>query len=149
MLPLTFSAENPEFITNFPEGKDQLWRADVTARQNGECLETFNDVLFVESGEMAYIYGIEFEDAFIQELKSTQLAYRQQAFIQFLRAQTRLTNDTLGLAALLFEGHEYACEHRATSSYIAARNVSLGIGVGFHNKDGRYELVQMAFEEET
>lgn len=149
MQPLSFSVENPQFVSNFPEGMDQLWQACVTAHQNGEQVESFEDILFVESDEMAYIYGIEFADAFIQGLQPTQFAHRQQAFIQFLRAHTGLTNDSLGLTSLLFDGHEYACEHRATASYIAARNVSLGIGVGFHNSEGQYELVQMAFEDEA
>ena len=149
MTPLSFSVENPQFVSKFPEGLDQLWRARVTATHMGEQHVSFDDVLFVESTGTAYIYGIEFEDGFIQGLRPAQLAQQQQAFIQFLRAQTRLTNETLGITALVFDGHEYACEHRATASYIAARNVPLGIGVGFHNRDGQYELIKLAFEEEV
>ena len=149
MAPLLFSVSEPEFLSKFPDGTDQLWRADLKATRGGEQLANFTGILFVESKGTAFIYGIEFEDGYAKGLKSTELAKQQQAFIQFLRDQTRLKNLALGILGSIFEGHEYACEHRATAAYVQARAEPLGIGVGFLNAAGQYELIKTEPEADS
>lgn len=107
----------------------------------------FEDVLFVESGGLAYIYGMEFEDGYPQGLEAAR-ARRQQAFIGFLRAQTRQRNEFFGALAALFSGHEYSAEGKATAAYIAARGVSLNMGVGYRDAGGLYRLVALDPEED-
>lgn len=149
MAPLLFSVGEPEFLSTFPGGSDQLWRADLNATRGGVQLANFKGILFVESKGTAFIYGIEFEDGYPRALKSEELAKQQQAFIQFLRDQTQLKNLALGILGSIFEGHEYACEYRATESYVEARAQALGIGVGFLNAAGQYELIKTEPEVAT
>lgn len=147
MAPLLFSVSAPEFLANFPDGLDQLWIADIQATRGSEEPTSFTNILFVESKGMAYIFGIEFEDGYAKGFSSKDMAIQQQVFIQFLREQTRLNNMALGVLGSIFEGHEYASEYRATAAYVEARTEKLGIGVGFHNANGKYELLK--FEPEV
>lgn len=147
LLPIAFAARSPRFVSNFPDGSDQLWMADVKACRDGGC-EVFEEVLFVESNGTAFIYGIEFEDGYPKGLKP-DLALKQQSFIQFLRDETRRDNDALGLTALIFRGHEYSTECKATAAYIAARGTSLVMGVGYRDNGGKYELIGLDPEEDS
>ena len=146
--PIAFAAKNARFVSNFPQGSDELWMADLKACRHDVQCEVFEDILFVESNGTAFIYGIEFEDGCPKGLKP-ELALKQQSFIQFLRDETRRDNDALGLAALIFTGHEYSTEGKATAAYIAARNTSLVMGVGYRNNDGKYELIGIDPEEDS
>ena len=146
--PIAFAAKNARFVSNFPQGSDELWMADLKACRHDVQCEVFEDILFVESNGTAFVYGIEFEDGYPQGLKP-ELALKQQSFIQFLRDETRRDNDALGLAALIFTGHEYSTEGKATAAYIAARGVSLVMGVGYRNNDGKYELIGLEPEEDS
>ena len=146
--PIAFAAKNARFVSNFPQGSDELWMADLKACRHDVQCEVFEDILFVESNGTAFIYGIEFEDGCPKGLKP-ELALKQQSFIQFLRDETRRDNDALGLAALIFTGHEYSTEGKATAAYIAARGASLVMGVGYRNNDGKYELIGLDPEEDS
>jgi hypothetical protein len=138
--PIAIAAKAPRFVSAFPEGKDQLWVADVKACRHGVQCDVFEDVLFVESNGRAFIYGIEFEDGYPKGLRP-ELAEKQRAFIQFLRDETRQDNNALGPTSAVFRGHEYSSEGKATAAYIAARETDLMIGVGYRNDEGEYELV--------
>lgn len=146
--PIAFAAKNARFVSNFPDGPDELWMADLKACRHDVQCEVFEDILFVESNGMAFVYGIEFEDEYPKDLLP-ELALKQQSFIQFLRDETRRDNDALGLAALIFTGHEYSTEGKATAAYIAARGASLVMGVGYRNNDGKYELIGLDPEEDS
>ena len=146
--PIAFAAKNARFVSNFPQGSDELWMADLKACRHDVQCEVFEDILFVESNGTAFVYGIEFEDGCPKGLKP-DLALKQQSFIQFLRDETRRDNDALGLAALIFTGHEYSTEGKATAAYIAARGASLVMGVGYRNNDGKYELIGLDPEEDS
>ena len=146
--PIAFAAKNARFVSNFPQGSDELWMADLKACRHDVQCEVFEDILFVESNGTAFIYGIEFEDGCPKGLKP-ELALKQQSFIQFLRDETRRDNDALGLAALIFTGHEYSTEGKATAAYIVARGASLVMGVGYRNNDGKYELIGLDPEEDS
>ncbi len=146
--PIAFAAKNARFVSNFPQGPDELWMADLKACRHDVQCEVFEDILFVESNGTAFVYGIEFEDGYPKGLKP-ELALKQQSFIQFLRDETRRDNDALGLATLIFTGHEYSTEGKATAAYIAARGASLVMGVGYRNSDGKYELIGLDLEEDS
>ena len=135
--PIAFAAKNARFVSNLPQGSDELWMADLKACRHDVQCEVFEDILFVESNGTAFVYGIEFEDVYPNGLKP-DLALKQQSFIQFLRDETRRDNDALGLAALIFTGHD-----------IAARGASLVMGVGYRNNDGKYELIGLDPEEDS
>lgn len=146
--PIAFAAKNARFVSNFPQGPDELWMADLKACRHDVQCEVFEDILFVESNGTALIYGIEFEDGYPKGLKP-ELALKQQSFISFLRHETRRDNDALGLTALIFTGHEYSTEGKASAAYIAARDTALLMGVGYRNNDGKYELIALDPEEDS
>ncbi len=137
---IAFSAANPKFLTTFPDGSDQLWSANIKACRHGVQCDVFEGVLFVESNDATFIYGIEFEDGYPKGLKP-ELAAKQQAFIQFLRDENAKDDEVLGWTALVFTGHEYASEGKATAAYLAVRDKALNMGIGYRNADGKYELV--------
>lgn len=146
--PIAFAAKNARFVSNFPQGPDELWMADLKACRHDVQCEVFEDILFVESNGTAFVYGIEFEDGYPKGLKP-ELALKQQSFIQFLRDETRRDNDALGLVALIFTGHEYSTEGKAIAAYIAARGTSLVMGVGYRDNAGKYELIGLDPEEDS
>lgn len=145
--PISFAAKNARFVSNFPQGPDELWMADLKACRHGVQCEVFEDILFVESNGTAFIYGIEFEDGYPKGLKP-EPALKQQSFIRFLRDETRRDNDALGFTALIFTGHEYATEGKATAAYIAARDTALVMGVGHRDNGGKYDLIALDASED-
>ncbi|WP_334108932.1 hypothetical protein [Methylobacillus sp.] len=138
---ITFTATNARRISNFPDSPDELWMADLKVCHQDIQHEIFENILFVESGGMAFIYGIEFEDGYPKDLEA-DFALKQQSFIQFLRDETRRKNDALGFLRLVFTEHEYSTERKATAAYIAARGTSLMMGIGYRNNNGQYELIK-------
>lgn len=139
-LPIAFSINNCHLLHELAEKREQLWSADVTACRSGGKSEVFENVIFLEANRTASIVGIDSQDGFSAQLKE-EAAVKQQAFIQFLRAETKRENEVLGFTALAFEGHEYSCEGKATAAYIAQRSVPLLMGVGFFTEEGNYELL--------
>lgn len=122
--------------------------ADLKACRHDVQCEVFKDILFVESNGTAFVFGIEFENGYPEGLKP-DLALKQQSFIQFLRDETRRDNDALALTALIFTGHGYSTEGKATAAYIAARGASLVLGVGYRDNDGKYELIGLDPQEDS
>ncbi len=140
--------KNPRFLSSFPKGPDQLWQADVElCFINSQC-EVFKNILFVESSGTTFIYGIEFEDGYPVGFQP-KLARKQQAFIKLLRAENNRHNDSLGLFAFLFSGHEYRHQARVTAAYISARGVLMNMGLGYFNRAGEYELVSIGSAEDV
>lgn len=146
--PIVFAAKAPRLVMKFPDGPDQLWQADLKASRHGVQCDVFKGVYFVESNGTAFVYGIEFEDGYPQGFQD-DLARKQQAFVQYLRAETRQDNDSMGLISRLFHGYAYVCEGKATAAYIAARATDLAMGVGYWSDTGAYELVKIEAEEAT
>lgn len=142
--PITFAATNARVLSQFPDGSDELWSADIKACRHGVQCEVFEGVLFVESTwsghGTAHVFGIEFEDGYPKGLNPA-LAGKQQAFIEFLRGENAKDDEVLGWTRKLFTGHEYAAEGKATAAYLAVRESKLQIGVGYRNDAGEYELV--------
>lgn len=120
----------------------------MKACRHGVQCAVFEEVLFVESNGTAFIYGIEFEDGYPKGLNA-ELAEKQRAFIQFLREETRLRNQAVGVLSALFSGHEYSCEGKATAAYIAARETSLMMGIGYRSAEGEYELIAIDPEKDS
>jgi len=147
--PITFIATNVRFLSQFPDGSDELWSADIKTKRHGVRSEVFKDILFVESTRSghgtAHIFGIEFADGYPRGLNS-ELAARQKAFIKFLRTENAKDDEALGWTRKLFTGHEYACEGKATAAYLAIRKSNLHIGIGYRNDAGEYELVAVESE---
>ena len=56
--PIAFAAKNARFVSNFPQGSDELWMADLKACRHDVQCEVFEDILFVESNGTAFVYGI-------------------------------------------------------------------------------------------
>lgn len=147
--PVTFAAANARFLSQFPDGADELWSADIKACCPGILCEVFEGILFVESTRSgqgtAHIYGIEFEDGYPKGFNPA-LAAKQQAFIEFLRSENAKDDEVLGWTRKLFTGHEYATQGKATAAYLAVRKSKLHIGVGYRNDAGEYELVAVESE---
>lgn len=141
--PIVFSAANLQFITNFPNDPAEVWSADITASRSGGDTSFFESILFVETDATASIYGTECKDGRPEFLRS-DLATRQQQFIAFLRKETASDNITLAQMHMIFTGHEYSSELRATRAYIEARSSDLEIGVGYLNSEGDYILLAVA-----
>lgn len=92
-----YSASNRRFAGRFPDSQhDELWLTDIKACEPGGACRVFKDVLFVESQETAYLYGLEHEDGRPKELKA-EAADPQQLFVEFVREQTELTLARMGL----------------------------------------------------
>lgn len=145
--PMTFIVNEAKLQSRFPGSRDELWSARVTAERAGVFCQVFENILFVESGETAYLYGIEEADGRPKGLRS-DLAIAQQEFIAFVRSQTSRDNATLGLIANVFGDHECACEGRVTAAYIIDRNVPMDMGIGYWSKAGVYERVRIAKSDE-
>lgn len=147
--PIIFAAANAKFLSQFPDGSDELWSADIKACRHGVLCEVFEGILFVESTRSghgtAHIFGIEFADGYPKGVNPA-LAVKQQAFIEFLRRENAKDDEVLGWTRKLFTGHEYATEGKATAVYLAVRESKLYIGVGYRNEAGEYELVAVESE---
>lgn len=138
--PIVFGVKAPRLLGALPDGRGQLWSADVKAVRPGLFCKVFAGVLFVESDGTAYAVGMEAPDGRSAMLKD-DWATLQQGFILFLREQTRVDKDALGVFAPVFEGVDYGCEGAATAAYVAVRDVELRLGVGYETEEGEYELV--------
>lgn len=145
-LILRISVSRVRFVSGFPDGVDELWCADIQVARGDGLYEMFEDILYVESNGVAYIYGIEFEDGLPRGLRS-DLAQVQQRFIQFLRDETARKNMMFPLS-LLFTGHDYSSEWSATEAYVAERSVALKIGIGYRDKVGVYQRLAMEYSED-
>ena len=140
LAPIAFGVKAPLRVATLPQGRGDLWSAQVVAVRHGMFSKVFANVLFVESSDTAYVFGIETPDARPGGLPA-DVADHQQLFIQFLREQTHEDIRALGMLAKVFRGHEYGCEVAATAAYVVARDVSLNLGVGYQTESGAYELV--------
>jgi len=120
--PITFAADNARFLSQFPDGSDKLWSADIKACRYGALCEVFEGILFVESTRSghgtAHIFGIEFEDGYPKGLNPA-LAAKQQAFIEFLCGENAKDDAVLGWAGLGWAGR--ASSSPATSTPARAR----------------------------
>jgi hypothetical protein len=133
-----YSASSPRFAGRFPDSKhDELWLADIKACEPGGKCRLFKDVMFVESQETVYLYGLEHEDGRPKELKA-ELADPQQLFVDFVREQTEFTLARMGLLAPVFDGSEYACQARVTAAYMIHRENLRHLAFGYHNREGDY-----------
>lgn len=140
LAPIAFGVKAPLRVATLPQGRGDLWSAQVMAVRQGLFSKVFANVLFVESNDTAYVFGIETPDARPAGLPA-DVADQQQRFIHFLREQTHEDIRALGMLAKVFRGHEYGCEIAATAAYVVARDVSLNLGVGYQTESGAYELV--------
>ncbi len=140
LAPIAFGVKAPLRVATLPQGRGDLWSAQVVAVRHGLFCKVFANVLFVESSDTAYVFGIEAPDARPGGLPA-DVADQQQRFIQFLREQTYEDIRALGMLAKVFRGHEYGCEVAATAAYVVARDVCLNLGVGYQTESGTYELV--------
>lgn len=147
LAPIAFGVKAPRRVATLPQGRGDLWSAQVTAVRQGLFRKVFANVLFVESSDTAYVFGIETPDARPRGLPA-DAADKQQLFIQFLRDQTHEDIRALGLLAKVFSGHEYGCEVAATTAYVVARDIPLNLGVGYQTESGSYELLGIRQDDE-
>lgn len=147
LAPIAFGVTAPLRVATLPQGRGDLWSAQVMAVRQGLFRKVFSNVLFVESSDTAYIFGIETPDARPRGLPA-DAADQQQKFIRFLRAQTHEDIRTLGMLAKVFRGHEYGCEVAATGAYVAARDLRLNLGIGYQTESGAYELMGIYKDDE-
>ncbi|CAH0348071.1 hypothetical protein [Aquabacterium sp. CECT 9606] len=147
LAPIAFGVKAPQRVATLPQGRGYLWSAQVKAVRQGQFSKVFANVLFMESNDTAYVFGIEAPDARPGGLPA-DVADQQQLFIQFLREQTDDDIRALGMLAKVFRGHEYGCEVAATAAYVVAREVSLNLGVGYQTESGAYELVGIHKDDE-
>lgn len=147
LAPIAFGVTAPYRVMTLPQGRGDLWSAHVQAVRRGQFSKVFANVLFVESRDTVYVFGIEISDARPIGLPA-DVATRQQLFIQFLREQTRENIFALGMLAKMFRGHEYECEVAATAAYAVARDVCLNLGVGYQTETGTYELLGLHKDDE-
>lgn len=133
-----YSASNPRLAGAFPDSQhDQLWTADIKACVAGGTCRLFRDVMFVESQETVYLYGLEHEDGRPREVKEAQ-AVSQQIFVDFVREQTELLQARMGALAPVFVGMEFASEARVTAAYMIRRENLRYLALGYRNYEGDY-----------
>jgi hypothetical protein len=143
--PIIFSANDVEFLSNFPNGRDKLWSATIHAHRHGLPSHRFENVLFVESPmegrTLVYVYGIEHEDGYPQDLRG-DLATEQQTFVKFLRDENTRDDEVLGWMTHVFSGSDYACVYKATAAFNVARGVEdVNIGVSYHDEHKVFQLI--------
>lgn len=141
--PIVFGVANIRFQANFPNDSAEVWSADISVSRSGGDESLFESILFVETAATASIYGAECKDGRPEFLRK-DLATKQQMFIEFLRNATASDNTTLGPMHVIFTGHEYSNELKATKAYLEARSSKLDIGVGYVNGEGDYVLLAVA-----
>ncbi|CAN7224334.1 hypothetical protein LJR066_000710 [Acidovorax sp. LjRoot66] len=122
--PIVFDVANVRFVATFPNDPAQVWSADVTARRSGGETSLFESILFVETDDTASIYGAECKDGRPEFLRE-DLATKQQKFIEFLRNATASDNTTLGPMHVIFTGHEYSNELKATRAYLEGKRPAM------------------------
>lgn len=135
-----FSVKDPRPLGTLPNGRRNVWIANVKAVRPELFCKEFANIFFVEARDTASILGMEGLDGRPHGLRD-DLADVQQQFIQFLREQTRIDASTLPGITDLFEGYEYSCEAAATAAYVVARDIPLHVGVGYQTESGAYELI--------
>lgn len=148
LAPIAFGVKTLQRVAALPNGRGDLWSAHVKAVRQGQFCKVFQNILFVESHDTAYVFGIEVPDARPGGLP-LDLADKQQQFIQFLRDQTVEDIRALGVLAKVFQGHEYGCEVAVIAAYVVARDVDLNLGVGYRTESGDYELVGIHQNDEV
>lgn len=137
--PIVFAAQNPKFMGYEPGTQDAVWAVDLKACRHQVQLDVFKEILFVEFSSkkgqqrVAAIYGSESKDAALPQVEKT-IAAKQKAFIEFLRSETRKNQQSLGGAAVLFNGSEYSAQGKATAAYIFARQQNLLMGISHLNQ---------------
>ncbi|MBD8191493.1 hypothetical protein IFR35_03290 [Pseudomonas fluorescens] len=142
---LIYAASTPRLAGKFPDSSaDELWVADIKACVPGGKCQVFRDVMFVESNGAAFIFGIEHEDGRPRGIK-TELAERQQLFIDFLREQNEIMDSAIGGLRAIFQGSEYASQARVTA-YMIHREHLTDLALGYRNREGEY--VCKKFENE-
>lgn len=144
----TYAASSPRLAGRFPDSQhDELWVADIKACEPGGSCREFKNVMFVETDETVWLYGIEHEDGRPKELKA-ELADSQEQFVKFVREQTQLTLSRMGLLAAAFNGSEYACQVRVTAAYMIHRKNLRYLAFGYLNGDGVYVREKLEDPEE-
>jgi hypothetical protein len=137
--PMVFSACNARLVKTFADEASHLWSADIHASRIGGVTRDFANVLFLESGPRASIYGIAVADE-SRNMHTSELGSAQVQFIQFLRLETALDSALLGPLKALFGSSPYSCELGVTTAYLSLRESTLKAGVGFHDATGVYTL---------
>ena len=133
-----YAASVPRLVMKFTgNSSDELWISDVKACAPGRDCQVFRDVVFVESDSAVFIFGIEHEDGRPRGVK-TELAERQQRFIDFLREQNEISDLAMGGFRAVFQGSEYASQARATAAYMIHRGHLTYLALGYRNREGEY-----------
>lgn len=148
-IPATiYSASSPRLAGRFPDSQhDELWVADIKACVPGGSCREFKNVMFGETEETVWLYGIEHEDGRPRELKA-ELAHSQQQFVKFVRMQTERTLSKMGMFAAAFNGSDYACQVRVTAAYMIHRKNLRYLAFGYRNDEGDYVREKLEEPEE-
>lgn len=147
LSPIAFAVKEPIRVSALSTNRIEVWKAHVKAVRPGLLCRVFEDVLFAEARETAYIAGIEAVDGLPVGLPAP-FATKQQQFISFLREETARDCAALGEVAHAFEDQRYFCEAAATAAYVVARQVLLHLGVGYADERGDYQLVGVRMTDE-
>jgi len=147
LSPIAFAVKDPIRVSALSTNRLEVWRAHVKAVRPGLLCRVFEDVLFAEARETAYIAGIEAVDGLPAGLP-VPLAMKQQQFINFLREETARDRAALGEVAHAFEDQRYFCEAAATAAYVVVRKAQLHLGVGYMDNGGGYQLVGIHMSDE-
>lgn len=140
LSPISFAADTPRLIHSRLDARGALWAANIKAVRRGTFCQLFRDVLFVESHATASVLGMEECDGRPCGVDPS-IAESQQRFIRFLREQTQIDRNFLGPIAVVFLGHEYACEAAATAAYAVQRDMPLHLGVSYTAQEGAFERI--------
>ncbi|UOF19500.1 hypothetical protein [Pseudomonas syringae] len=133
-----FAASFPRLVGKFPDNdSEELWVADIKACVPGGLCQVFRAVMFVEAQGAAYIFGVENEDGRPLGVRS-ELADRQQAFVEFLREQNEIMERSVGGLGALFQGSEYASEAKVTAAYMIHREHLNYLAIGYRSRRGEY-----------
>lgn len=137
---LSFVATDVRSKGEVPGGGAQVWAADFSI-SGPERQEIFKEILFIEMNDVVSILGIE-EESGSPDGIHPYYAKKQQEFIHFLRDESDARNNYIGILSVVFEGHEYSCEGKATAAFIKASGLtSKTMGIGYFDTTGEYKRI--------
>lgn len=141
--PIVFAATNCRLWYKHPNGIEEFWLADIKAVRSGLFSRVFSDVIFVETpGRIAWLLGIVTPND-VHQLRNDPETEEQAEFIEFLQTENARDTATLGRLVEFFRSRDYATVGKATAAYMAARALTHAFGVGFVDRQGQYQLLEI------
>jgi len=151
--PMFFAARPPVLVQDFPESGESFWVTSIKAVRFGEAAVVFEKVFFVEfpleDGEIATcVVGLDTVDGRVHGM-AAELIQSQQAFIDFVQAETARRVRCSGFLSAIINGSEYSMEALVTAAYMIHRPGRRLMAVGYVGRDGQFQHIVLNGETDV